>query len=268
MENIKPIEDIFGEELARSVAIAKKYRWGSIQKALTTSYEGWELDPSEYSSVQTARPNTRIVACDDTLAVARKTKQEYGLQKEKEAITKLLRFGLGKLSYRWQYELEKLSEIKDASVITSTHSYTDDFTQSFLSESSKVEVPARTPSRRRSEQIRILWYQKHAASDLSEMLSVPTTDILRCGVLLAGEELGKIGDMPDPQMKRLDNLISKFDEHIQRRIDRVEQLVFGAITVAATSGQGEYVVDELETNCPNLWQSYKSAHTEIDDLIE
>lgn len=267
MSNSKIIEDIFGEDLARKVTKRNEYRWTSIQRALTTSYEDWELEVPEASPIQTAKPNTRIAVCDDTLTIARRAQYEYGLKNEKEAITKLLRFGLGELSYRWQDELREIAEVDEASVITSSYLHTDDFTQSLLSETSKVDIPARQPAQQRSNQVRVLWYENHTASELCSMLSIPKTDILRCGILVAGEELGNVGDIPSPQLEKVEKSLAKFDKQIQRQVERTEQLVFGAITKAADSEQTEEIINEIGTKCPHLWEHYCSSHNEINSAI-
>jgi hypothetical protein len=261
------VEELFGKDVARRTVQDTEARWGSIQRVLTTGYQEWELEPPKEGRISQEWPNTRISVCDDALTVIGRASQLYQLKSEKEAITKLLRFGLSDLKCRWGEQIKRLGEVEEAATITSAHLGTDDFTQSYLSENQSIEISARQPAQQGSKQVRILWYENELARKNSEDLGISMSDILRVAVLLAGRELGKVGDMPGPQQDRLKEQISRVDNEITGTINQAEQAVFGAINKTGTTDQAESAFSELKENCPNLWAEYMASCHSVEISI-
>jgi len=267
--DVEVIREVFGEQSAEIVARRERCSWSSIPRALTTDYQKWELNPPENNPISEARPNTRIKICEDTISIKEKAKIEYKLKSDTEAFAKLLRYGLSSLAFRWKTEITLLNEIREACTIASVHLYTDDFTLSVLEETEGIEIPARQPAGKSSKQTSLLWYENQIGSRLSEKLGINMTDLFYCGILLAGKEMARIGDIPEPQNKKITEQIEKADTRIKRNKDRAEQLAFGAIIKVATSNQSsKEVFRELKTNCPNFWERYLTVNKNINDTID
>lgn len=259
MSNIESVEEILGQEVARALEQTLQGNW-NIRQALTQDYTHRENNPPRGSEYNSRTYNTRIGTSGPFWTIVHTAEREYGIGKETEAIKKLLRYGTGALVFEFDEEKTSLSQWKRASSILDQYiSGTTELVSDFHDRTKK----GRGGPNEGTEQDRILWYQKTMADSLSRQLDIPQSQILHLAILLAGRRMGHRGDIAERGLNKINEKIDEFDvvtgPHKRRG--------HGAIVDALATEDAEEVIDQLQTDCPAVWEEFIDRHQRVAEMI-
>lgn len=178
---------------------------------------------------------------------------------DREAINKLLRFGLGEFLLLWGEEIQVLSELEKTGTITSNYIQNDDFTQNSIHQTEPLPELECTGS----EQVRIYEVFNNSAGRISEKSGMNLTKVFHLGVLLAGKGMCEEKIIPEPRCESITSKIKKVDNRFQQRKMRQYQILNGAITRAQNTEHRTEVESKLKRNCPKVWDKYQKDMDEI-----
>jgi len=252
------VEDVFGESFARKLERYGEKNWRIIE-ALTADYTTREKNPPNGVS-QTSR--TRIKTGDVSGYVIRKAESEYEMSSRAETVKKLLRSGLQEIYHELGDNISGLAEIEDA--ITHSSGYLE---EDIAIHTSSYEWELHIESSTKSERFYILWCQEFHANKLSETLRIPKSKVLQLAIIMAGRELGAVGEIPDEKSRKLGEIIETVNRQIERRRSHLGQLAFGAITTAWNDENCNQLHSKLEKECPEVLESFSEKIEHISEHL-